>query len=143
MVFLHLWRLSPIYAIRLKGKGAPPEPVWISETPGAVEPSLLYYRGLLYAVKDNGVLVCYDGRTGREHYRERLGGECNSSPVASDGHIFVSDILGRTYVIKAGTQFELVATNELDERISASPAISGDALIYRTDSHLYCIETAR
>jgi outer membrane protein assembly factor BamB len=63
--------------------------------------------------------------------------------VASDGHIFVSDILGRTYVIKAGTQFELVATNELDERISASPAISGDALIYRTDSHLYCIETAR
>ncbi|MSU19917.1 MAG: hypothetical protein EXS30_00805 [Pedosphaera sp.] len=143
MVFLHLWRLSPIHAIRLKRGGEPPEFVWVSDTPGAVEPSLLYYRGLVYALKDNGVLFCYDAPTGREHYRERLGGECNSSPVASDGHIFVSDVLGATFVIKAGAKFELLATNELAERISASPAISGDALIYRTDSHLYCIENIR
>ena len=141
MVFCHLWRQSPIHAIRLKENGEPPEFVWVSDLPGGVEPSLLYYRGLLYALKDNGVLACYDGKTGREHYRERVAGDCNSSPVASDGHIFISDILGKTYVIKAGTAFELVATNELGERISASPAISGDALIYRTDSHLYCIES--
>ena len=51
----------------------------------------------------------------------RLGGECNSSPVASDEHVFVSDILGKTYEIKAGTKFELLATIELAERISASP----------------------
>ena len=30
----------------------------------------------------------------------------------------------------------LLATNELDERITASPAISGNELIYRTDSQL-------
>ena len=142
MVFLQLWRLSPIHAIRLKGNGEPPEAVWVSDAPGAVEPSLLYYRGLLYALKDNGALFCFDAQTGREHYRERLGGDCNSSPIASDGHVFISDILGKTYVIKAGANFELLATNELAERISASPAISGDALIYRTDSHLYCIENA-
>jgi outer membrane protein assembly factor BamB len=39
---------------------------------------------------DNGVLVCMDGKTGEEHYRERLEGECNSSPVASDGRIYLS-----------------------------------------------------
>ena len=94
-------------------------------------------------MKDNGVLVCFDGQTGREHYRERLGGECNSSPIASDGRIYVSDILGTTFVIKAGATFELLATNKLAERISASPAISGDALVYRTDSRLYCIEQTR
>jgi outer membrane protein assembly factor BamB len=143
MVFLHLWRQSPIHAIRLKGNGEPPETVWVSDTPGAVEPSLLYYREMLYALKDNGVLVCFDAKTGHEHYRERLGGECNSSPVASDGHVFASDIRGTTFVIKAGGTFELLATNDLAERISASPAISGDALIYRTDSHLYCIEQSR
>jgi hypothetical protein len=70
MVFLYLWRLSPIHAIRLKGNGEPPETVWVGDTPGTVEPSLLDYRGLLYALRDNGVLVCYDGQTGREHYRE-------------------------------------------------------------------------
>lgn len=139
IVFLHLWRQSRIHAIRLRGDGQPPEELWESERPGAVEPSLLYYRGLLYALLDNSTLVCLDGRTGQEHYRERLGGECNSSPVASDGRIYASNIEGRTFVVRAGPKFELLATNTLGERITASPAISGHDLIYRTDSHLYCL----
>ena len=56
-----------------------------------VESSVLYYQGLLYALMDNGLFVCLDGKTGDEFYRERLGGACNSSPVASDGHIYLSD----------------------------------------------------
>jgi len=139
MVFLQLWRQSQIHAIRLKGDGKPPAPVWISKKPGPQEPSLLYYRRLLYALLDNGVLVCLDGKTGEEYYRERLGGACNSSPVAGDGRIYLSDNDGATYVIQAGKKFELLATNRLGERITASPAISGNDLIYRTDSHLYCI----
>ena len=139
MVFLQLWRESKIHAIRLVGNGKPPETVWVSKKPGPVESSLLYYRGLVYAWMDNGVLVCLDGKTGEEQYRERLGAACNSSPIASDGHIFVSDNDGKTFVVKAGREFKLLATNELGERISASPAITGNLLIYRTDSHLYCI----
>jgi len=139
MVFLQLWRQSQIHAIRLRGNRQPPEPVWVSNALGPQEPSLLYYRGMLYALKDNGVLFCFDGQTGQEHYRKPLGGECNSSPVASDGHIFVSNIRGETFVVRAGAKFEVLATNDLGERITASPAISGDALIYRTDSNLYCI----
>lgn len=140
LVFLQLWRETKIHAIRLLANGKPPETVWVSQKPGPVESSVLYYRGLLYALMDNGVLVCLDGKTGDEIYRERLGAECNSSPIASDGHIYLSDNDGKTYVVKAGRKFELLATNPLDERISASPAISGKLLIYRTDSHLYCIE---
>ena len=44
--------------------------------------------------------------------------------------------------VKAGTKFELLAMNNLGERITASPAISGNELIYRTDSNLYCIGTS-
>src|SRR5262245_27393280 len=139
LVFLQLWRQRPIHAIRLRGKGQPPEPVWVSKKPGPVQPSLLYYRGLLYALMDNGVLVCLDGKTGTELYRERLGAACNSSPVASDGHIFVSDNDGKTFVVKAGREFRLLSTNRLGERITASPAVTGNWLIYRTDSHLYCL----
>jgi len=139
LVFLQLWRQSPIHAIRLRGEGQPPEPVWISEKPGPQEPSLLYYRGLLYALMDNGVLVAFDGKTGKEHYRERLSGACNSSPIAGDGRIYASNNDGATSVVKAGKKFELVATNDLGERITASPAIVDNDLIYRTDSHLYCI----
>jgi outer membrane protein assembly factor BamB len=88
---------------------------------------------------DNGVLVCLDGNTGGELYRERLGGACNSSPIAGDGHVYLSDNDGKTFVVKAGRQLRVLATNQLGERISASPAITGNRLIYRTDSHLYCI----
>lgn len=139
VVYLQLWRETKIHAIRLMGKGKPPETIWVSQKPGPVESSLLHYRGLLYALMDNGVLICLDGKTGEELYRERLGGACNSSPVASDGRVYLSDNDGKTYVVEAGREFKLLATNLLGERISASPAITGNWMIYRTDSHLYCI----
>jgi outer membrane protein assembly factor BamB len=139
MVFVQLWRESKIHAIHPNGKGEPPTTVWVSKKPGPVESSLLYYHGLVYALMDNGVLVCLDGKTGDEQYRERLGAACNSSPIASDGHIFLSDNDGKTIVVKAGREFKVLATNQLGERITASPAITGNWLIYRTDSHLYCI----
>jgi outer membrane protein assembly factor BamB len=115
----------------------------VSKKPGPVEASLLYYRGLVYALMDNGVLTCLDGKTGEEVYRERLGTACNSSPVASDGNIYLSDNDSTTFVVKAGKDFKLLAANKLGERITASPAISGNDLIYRTDSHLYCIGEVR
>lgn len=59
--------------------------------------------------------------------------------MASDGRISLSNNDGQTFVVKAGTQFEFLATNDLGERITAPPAISGNELIYRTDSNLDCI----
>jgi outer membrane protein assembly factor BamB len=139
MVFCQLWRQSPIHAIRLRGNGEAPERVWVSEKPGPQEPSPVYYRGLLYSWMDNGILVCLDARTGKEVYRERLGGNANSSPIAMDGRVYLSNNDGLTFVVKAGRTFSLVATNQLEERITASPAVVGDTLLYRTDSHLYAI----
>lgn len=139
MVFVQLWRETKIHAIRLQGNGKAPEPVWASKKPGPVESSVLYYRGLLYTLMDDGVLVCLDGKTGDEIYRERLGGASNASPLASDGHIYLSDNDGKTYVVKAGNEFKVLETNQLGERISASPAIAGNELILRTDSQLFCI----
>jgi outer membrane protein assembly factor BamB len=141
IVFLQLWRQSPIHAIRLTANGKPPQALWTSEKPGPQEPSLLYYQGLLYSLMDNGVLVCLDGKAGKEVYRKRLGGPCNSSPVASDGRIYLSNNDGMTFVVKAGRDFELLAENALGERITASPAISRNSIFYRTDSHLYCIQS--
>ncbi len=139
LVFVQLWRESKIHAIKLREGGQPPQPLWVSQRPGPVESSLLYYRGLVYAWMDNGVLVCLDGQTGQEIYRERLGAAANSSPVASDGHIYLSDNDGQTFVIEAGKKLVVLSTNNLGERITASPAITGDRLVFRTDSHLYCI----
>jgi len=139
-VFTQIWRRSPIHALRLRGGGQPPEVVWVTETPGPQESSLLAYRGHVYALLDNGVLVCYDRTTGQERYRERLGsGDCNSSPVAADGRIYASNNRGQTFVVAAGPAFRLLATNELGERLTASPALIGNQILHRTDSTLWCI----
>lgn len=143
LVILQLWRESAIHAIRLVGDGKPPEPVWISKKPGPEVPSLLYYRGFVYALMDNGTLVCLDGKTGDECYRERLGVGCYSSPIAGDGRVYLSDKEGTTFVVAAGPEFKVLRTNSLAEKILASPAIAGNELIYRTDSHLYCIGDAK
>ena len=71
--------------------------------------------------------------------QERKYPTCNSSPIASNGNVYLSDNEGKTFVVKAGSEFKLLETNSLEERISASPAITGKSLIYRTDSHLYCV----
>ena len=105
--------------------------------------SPIYYRGILYSLNDNGVLVALDAKTGKEIYRQRLGGNCNSSPIAANGLLYFSNNDGATFVVKAGRQFQIVATNHLNERITAPPAIAGNDLIYRTDSHIYCITTER
>lgn len=139
MVFFQLWRQSRVHAIRLTGGGQPPEQVWVSKRTGPQEPTPVYYHGLLYVLMDNGVLTCLDGKTGEEVYRKRVSGPANSSPVAGGGRIYVSDNEGVTYVIRAGREFEVLSRNNLGERITASPAVSGDDMFYRTDSHLYCI----
>jgi hypothetical protein len=43
-------------------------------------------------------------------------------------------------VIKPGRTFELLATNELDGQIFATPAAVGQAIYLRTDEALYRLE---
>jgi outer membrane protein assembly factor BamB len=61
--------------------------------------------------------------------------------VLGDGHIYVTDDDGITYVVKAGATFELVSRNALGEACYASPAISGGQIFMRTSGHLWCIGT--
>ncbi|MBC8165233.1 MAG: hypothetical protein H7Y20_05080, partial [Bryobacteraceae bacterium] len=43
-------------------------------------------------------------------------------------------------VVKAGEQFEVLATNTLaDQSFIATPAVSGGSLYLRSETHLFCI----
>ena len=87
------------------------------------------------------IFKAYDARTGKKVYEHRLGtgGSFTSSPIAADGKVYVSDTDGKTHVVQAGKTFKVLAVNPLGERISASPAISGNRMIYRTDSRVFCL----
>lgn len=98
----------------------------------------IVYQGYLYIAGYNGVLTCYDAKTGERIYEQRLGqgGFFSSSPVAGDGKIYAISEDGEAYVIKAGPKFELLATNTLGEICMATPALSRGMIVIRTLTQL-------
>jgi outer membrane protein assembly factor BamB len=84
----------------------------------------------------------FDAKTGVRHYQGRLGDGrtgFSASAVAAGGRVYFTSEDGDVYVVKAGTTFELLATNPLGEVAMATPAISEGTLLFRTRSHLLAI----
>ena len=95
----------------------------------------------LYRACSNDVLRCWKMATGEEVYEERLTRVSPStSPIAtSDGRIYFASS-GRSYVIKAGPQFEILATNDLGEGDAfVTPAVSNGRIFIKGKSYLWCI----
>ena len=141
---------APLYAIRPEASGditpAPGSRVsvglaWSEERNGSYLQTPVVYGELIYASTSQGIFKAYDARTGRKLYEQRLGegGSFTSSPIAADGKIYVSNEEGRTFVIKAGPQFELLGTNELGEIVLSTPAISDRVLYVRTSASVLAI----
>ncbi len=114
------------------GKGTPYVP-----SPLLVGGRLYFYSG------NNGVLSCLDAATGKplveaERINDLMGG-VYASPVSADGRIYLVGRDGKTVVIKQADKIEVLATNKLDDRFDASPAIVGKDIFLRGHQSLYCI----
>ena len=110
-------------------------------------PSPLLYDGWLYYLRHyQGVLSRVNASTGDEPDGPfRLGPIFNvySSPVAAANRIYVTDRNGKTLVISSDAKPNALALNELDDRFSASAALSGDAMFLKGENYLYCISEKR
>jgi outer membrane protein assembly factor BamB len=113
--------------------------VWKNTKAGAFMPSPVSYDGLAYVPLDKSFAVCLDVKTGKQHWKERLGDQFYASPVAGAGMIYFPAKEGIVRVVKAGPRFELLAENDLGEGLVASPALSGGQIFLRGERHLYCI----
>jgi outer membrane protein assembly factor BamB len=94
----------------------------------------------LYTVTDQGVGVCLDARTGKVHWRNRIGGDFSASLLFAGGHLYFQNEDGVATVIRPGIKYELVATNDLKEPTLASYAAADGAFFIRTEQHLFRIE---
>ena len=115
--------------------------LWTYNQDTPYTPNLLLMDGKLYFPRvNNGFLTCLDAQTGTVIYsKQKLEGISTlfSSPTGADGKIYIAS-KGVVLVIKAGEEFELLATNTLDDDFHASPVIVGNDLIIRGFSSLYC-----
>jgi outer membrane protein assembly factor BamB len=135
------YRNSDFLAIKPGGHGdvTSSHILWRTSGGASYVPSILYYEGLIYVTNEVGIVTCADAKDGKTVWRRRLGGIFFASPVAADGKIYMVSETGETFVLRSGRKPEILARNNLDVRIIASPAISGGHLFLRSDGALFCI----
>ena len=127
-------------AIRPGGKGNVTDThiAWRTTRGAAYVPSPIISGRYLLMVADSGIASCFEARTGKRHWMERLPGGHSPSPVSADGLVYFVSDRGVTTIIRPSETFAVIAKNELGEPVSASPAISQGQIFLRTHQHLYC-----
>jgi outer membrane protein assembly factor BamB len=140
------WGAIAIRAGDGKGQLAPSAIKWRFQKNIPYIPAPLLYQGVCYMVKDGGIITTLDPVTGKlikeGRSREAIG-SYYASPVAADGKVFLANTEGKVTVLKAAGDWEVLAVNELDEEISATPALSGGRVYLRTRGSMYCFGNAR
>ncbi len=141
------FRTQAAMAIPLNSQGdvtGTDQVVWSRDDIGAYVPTGVLYKGSIYTTKlTSAVLVVIDAKTGETIVdQSRLNGiqSLYASLVAANDHIYVTGRDGTTLVLKHGDELDIVATNELDEPVDATPAIVGNQIFIRSHDHLYCFE---
>jgi len=129
--------VTPQLAGRITGKSDATR--WfISQTPDVSIP--LIHDGLVYLLHKDGKLQCLDAATGKEIYFERTHSvQHRVSPIYAAGHLYFCGKDGVCTVVKAGNYFQIVASNDLGEPITASPIVANGTLFIRTYNALYAI----
>jgi outer membrane protein assembly factor BamB len=102
-------------------------------------PSPLAVGKFFYMISDKGYLSCFQAKTGARTFMEKLGTHHSASPVLADGHVYLTDDDGITYVMKGDGKFNVVSENSLNDKCYASPAIAHGQIYIRTARYLYCI----
>jgi len=135
------YRSGPYMAVRPGGRGdiAASHVVWEVPTGAPYISSLVYDEGILYMASDVGAVTAIDAATGKRIWQQRVEGIFSASPVAGDGKIYFVSETGETIVLKAGRAPEVLARNDLGERLIASPAISNGQIFIRSDGQLFAI----
>ncbi len=126
-------------ALRMDETGEAPQRLWQQEKSVPECPTPLCADGLLYAVRNGGVLTCLDMGTGKELFRQRMlpGGPYYASPVLGGGRIYFASARGEIAVVSAGRNPVLFSRLDLQEPVWATPALSGGCLIVRSKSTLW------
>jgi outer membrane protein assembly factor BamB len=95
--------------------------------------------GLIYTVNTRNFIKCIDAATGEVVWSTRLSSNYNASPEYINGNIWFYSVKGEILVIKAGRKYEVVAQNQMDSGIWATPAVLRNSVILRTEKLLYRI----
>lgn len=119
--------------------GGAPEIAWEADEFLPEVASPLAVNGMLYVATSYGVLACYDSKSGEKLWSQEFGGSFYASPVFADGKVYITDMTGKTYIVKATRDYQLVGSPEIGEKAVCSPIFQDGKVYLRGMSNLYCI----
>jgi outer membrane protein assembly factor BamB len=99
------------------------------------------HKGLLYLLSDEGGLSCVNAATGTIEWQQRLSGVFTISPVIAGEDLICGSESGRTFIVRTGNSGTVVAENYLEDEITGSPAVVGNAIFVRTRRGLHRISS--
>jgi len=137
-------RGTRLHGIKLGGNGdvTATHRSWKREDTGTFVPTPAEYQGRVYLVRDRGEVECIDPLTGKTLWSDALPKHSNSyysSPAVADGKIYAAREDGVVFVARADKKFEVLAENDMGERIIAAPVPVSNRLLLRGEKHLFCI----
>ncbi len=118
-----------------------PKVLWRVERNLPYVPAPVLYRGIIYMVKNGGIITAVDATTGTVLKEARAGdarGQYLASPVAGDDKVYLANEDGMVTVLQAGGDLLALKVNDLGEEIYGTPALVDGAVFVRTRSHLHC-----
>ena len=133
-----------VSAIKADGSG---EVVWENISRVYVT-SMIVKDGFLFAIMDNGNAMCWDSKTGKNMWRERLNRATSASPVLVKDRIYAVDEFGNFSVFSANPkEFKILAKNKIGDQVYATPVICDSKIFIRAaeliddkrQEVLYCI----
>lgn len=134
-------------AVRSGGRGdvTKSHRLWTSQK-GSNVSSPVYKDKHIYWVHDSReTAYCAEAATGKVLYEERLNraGQFYASALLVNDKLYYVNRDGKTFVVAAKPEFELIAVNDLSDGsvFNASPAVVGNQILLRSDKYLYCIGT--
>ncbi|HYI95853.1 MAG TPA: PQQ-binding-like beta-propeller repeat protein [Bryobacteraceae bacterium] len=134
---------NALWAYRLGGEGDLTDNsfLWKQSKTLPNVPSPLLYKGILYTLKEGGILTSFNPLTGEILKQARIQGALDdyyASPVGVDGKLYTISEGGKAAVIRAGAQWEILGVNDMNDGVKATPAFADGKLYIRTYGMLYC-----
>jgi outer membrane protein assembly factor BamB len=135
-------------AVQLGGSGDVTDThvLWRFEKSLPDVPSPLVYKDVVFLVRSGGIVTTLNARTGKVLKQARLTGALDdyyASPIGVDGKVYIASEHGKVVVLRAAGDWEILAINEFDSDIYATPALSEGVMYIRTRNALFAIRSSQ
>lgn len=133
-----------VLALKPSGRGDLTEKALLWKYPRGVPyvATPLLENGILWLVKDGGIVTKLDAASGRMMQEERVPGigSYYASPVTGDGKVYFASELGVASIVANQQEWRVISSHDFKEKIYATPVIDRDRLYIRTEKALYCFQ---